>query len=122
MGRQIYAYGYHQDRLTTVTWPDGAVISYEHDAVTGRRTKMTDPDGNITLWLRQHGHEQGVGAMNRPRQTTKETDPDTGLWWFGARWYDPGMGGWISEGWERGTEDSEWFKYCIQKCIQGSSS
>jgi YD repeat-containing protein len=49
-GGQTWTYGYHQDRLTTVTWPDGAVISYQYDAVTGRRTKLTDPDGNTTTY------------------------------------------------------------------------
>jgi RHS repeat-associated protein len=38
----------------------------------------------------------GNVTTHRPRQTTKETDPDTGLRWFGARWYDPAMGSWLS--------------------------
>ena len=37
------------------------------------------------------------GGTDGPRLTTKEQRPDIGLYYFGARWYDPLIGRWLEK-------------------------
>jgi RHS repeat-associated protein len=88
---------YHYDPLgNTVleTGTNGSVLARTDMEAYGEMVREANPAGT---WSAQSLYLNPVlGASNRPRQTTKETDPDTGLRWFGARWYDPAMGSWIS--------------------------
>jgi RHS repeat-associated protein len=72
------------------------------------RAYAYDMTGNVVASI-----DYGTGALNRvemeafgnvlsgdstgPRLTTKELDPTTGLYWFGARWYDPAGGQWLQQ-------------------------
>ncbi len=58
-----------------------AVIDYAIQQVT--KVEM-EPFGNVV----SGGNSPG------PRLTTKDYDPTAGMYWFGARWYDPQVGQW----------------------------
>jgi RHS repeat-associated protein len=92
----------HYDPLGNTVLETGnsaAVLARTDRSAYGEMVREANSAGT---WSSQASNADGgvfdpvLGAANRPRQTTKETDPDTGLRWFGARWYDPAMGSWIS--------------------------
>jgi RHS repeat-associated protein len=93
---------YHYDPLGNTVLETGVnatVLARTDMEAYGEMVRESNAAGT---WSNQPDNSGGgvtdplLGAANRPRQTTKETDPDTGLKWFGARWYDPAMGSWLS--------------------------
>ena len=72
---------------------------YHYDAI-GNVIFITDSSGQIIAEYSQEGFGNVLVATgnvpNNYHLTTKEIDPDTGLYYFGARWYDPQTGRWIS--------------------------
>ncbi|MBI9100648.1 MAG: hypothetical protein JEY91_19405, partial [Spirochaetaceae bacterium] len=74
---------------------------------------LTDIDGNI-LWqndVTPFGEETGEsGFQDRDGfYTGKKIDRDTGLYYFNARWYDPGLGRFITE--DPVKDGVNWFSY-----------
>jgi RHS repeat-associated protein len=92
---------YHYDPLGNTVLETGVnatVLARTDRSAYGEMVRESSATGT---WTTQPDNSWGgysnplLGAAKRPRQTTKETDPDTGLKWFGARWYDPAMGSWL---------------------------
>jgi len=79
----------------TVTVTDG--ITYLHTDVVGNPVAATDSSGAI-IWkesYRPYGdrlNNQASASKNRQWFHGKEVDADTGLSYFGARYYDPTLG------------------------------
>ncbi|MCF6238163.1 MAG: hypothetical protein L3J79_05005 [Candidatus Marinimicrobia bacterium] len=93
-----YRYG---DRLLSLDAPnDGGVQYYHHDAL-GSTVNLTDSTGNtkVSYSLDPWGHIRNqIGtSVNRQIFTGQELDEQTGLIYFGARYYDPDVGRFISQ-------------------------
>jgi len=82
-----YAIKDHQNTVIALADETGVVVeSYEYDAYGN--TKVFDGSGVEML-------ESALG--NRYAFQGREIDWDTGLYYFRARWYDPGTGRWLSK-------------------------
>ncbi len=72
---------------------------YHYDAI-GNVLFITDASGAIVTAYTQEGFGNVLATLsnfsNSYHLTTKEQDPVTGLYYFGARWYDPQVGRWLS--------------------------
>jgi len=72
---------------------------YHYDAI-GNVLMISDLSGNTVASYLQEGFGNVVStngdADNNYHLTTKEMDPDTGLYYFNARWYDQEVGRFVS--------------------------
>jgi len=98
---------------------DGIDYFYLTDHL-GSTVMMTDRDGNI-LWqndVTPFGEETGEsGFVERDGfYTGKKIDPDTGLYYFNARWYDPELGRFITE--DPVKDGVNWFSYANQNPLR----
>jgi RHS repeat-associated protein len=87
---------YHYDPLGNTVLETGVnatVLARTDMEAYGEMVRESNATGT---WTGGTNYWAMPDTPNRPRQTTKETDPDTGLKWFGARWYDPALGSWLS--------------------------
>ncbi|MFB3897885.1 MAG: RHS repeat domain-containing protein, partial [bacterium] len=76
-------------------------LYYHYDPI-GNVQFITDSYGNTTVSYVQEGFGNVIATLgsltsNFYHLTTKELDPDTGLYYFGGRWYDPVIGRWITK-------------------------
>jgi len=76
------------------------VTCYYHTDHLGSPLAMTDAAGSV-VWRRNYkpfGEEINLGglARNTHKFTGKEFDPGTGLYYYGARYYDPVIGRFIT--------------------------
>jgi RHS repeat-associated protein len=93
-----YRYG---DRLLSLDAPsDGGVQYYLHDAL-GSTVDLTDGAGGtkVSYTLDPWGHitDQVGSSVNRMVFTGQEHDEKTGLIYFGARYYDPDAGRFLTQ-------------------------
>ncbi|WP_432822320.1 RHS repeat-associated core domain-containing protein [Trichloromonas sp.] len=93
-----YRYG---DRLLSLDAPvDGGVQYYHHDALRST-VNLTDSAGStkVSYTLDPWGHirSQVGSSVNRQVFTGQEHDENTGLIYFGARYYDPDTARFISQ-------------------------
>jgi len=93
-----YRYG---DRLLSLDAPsDGGIQYYHHDAL-GSTVNLTDSAGatKVSYSLDPWGHirNQVGSSVNRQIFTGQEHDEQTGLIYFGARYYDPDTARFISQ-------------------------
>jgi RHS repeat-associated protein len=76
-----------------------ATTFYHHD-VLGTTLAQTDESGNVTWWANYYPYgskHEGNSPDTRPqRYTGKELDDETGLYYFGARYYNPTLARFIS--------------------------
>lgn len=87
---------------------------FHHTDHLGSTELITDSTGKV-VWS---GNFEAFGAVSRnigqggftPSFTGKQLDPDTGLYYFNARWYDPELGRFISE--DPARDDINWYAYC----------
>ena len=64
----------------------------------GSTTALTDPSGNVVEQEQYDPFGGGSGsALTRYDYTGRERDPDTGLIFYRARWYDPSQGRFITQ-------------------------
>ena len=95
----LLAYYQYADRLIALAQPLGKQY-YHHDAL-GSTIGLTDAAGNDTKSYRLDPwgniRSQSGSSDNRHIFTGKEHDVNTGLVYFGARYYDPEVGRFISQ-------------------------
>ena len=77
----------------------GGTASYFVTDHLGTTHILTDASGNITSSLSYDSFGNGTSgsASTRYTYTGRESDAETGLLYYRARWYDPGQGRFISE-------------------------
>jgi len=79
----------------------GDKVYFYHNDHLGSPLAMTDMQGNV-VWRRDYkpfGEEidpGGATATNTHKYTGKEYDAETGLYYYGARYYDPVIGRFLS--------------------------
>jgi len=79
----------------------GEIVHFYHNDHLGSPLAMTDEDGSV-VWRRDYfpfGQEIDPGGettFNPHTFTGKEFDAETGLYYYGARYYDPVIGRFIS--------------------------
>ncbi|MGH8480804.1 MAG: RHS repeat domain-containing protein, partial [Gammaproteobacteria bacterium] len=70
------------------------VVTYYHNDALGSPIIATDQQGRV-VWRKSYapyGQPIGQTAPNEPGYTGKFEEPDLGIQYFGARWYDPRIG------------------------------
>ncbi len=70
------------------------MVTYYHNDALGSPIIATDQDGRV-VWRKSYtpyGQPIGPAAPNEPGYTGKFEEPDLGIQYFGARWYDPRIG------------------------------
>lgn len=95
---------------------------YHYDAI-GNVMFITDTSGNKVVDYVQEGFGNVlavIGSLTTDNWhlTTKESDPQTGLYYFGARWYDPVIGRWITRE-PTGADGPNLYHYCFNDPING---
>ena len=95
----LLAHYRYADRLLSLD--TGASTQYYHHDALGSTTNLTDGSGNnqVSYKLDPWGHirdQQGT-SINRQVFTGQEHDENTGLIYFGARYYDPDTGRFITQ-------------------------
>jgi RHS repeat-associated protein len=75
------------------------VSEYLHQDHLGSTRLRTDSAGNVVyeVGYQPYGVEVGESGSERFKYTGKSEDESTGLYYFGARFYDPGVGRFITE-------------------------
>ena len=87
---------------------------YLHTDHLGSVTAVTDEAGSL-VWAAGYTPFGGTGDPQRMGEryalfTGKQFDPDVGLYYFNARWYDPEAGRFISE--DPARDGGNWYAYC----------
>ncbi|MCP4581933.1 MAG: hypothetical protein GY839_09955 [candidate division Zixibacteria bacterium] len=95
----LLAHYSYADRLLNLSTDDG-IQYYHHDAL-GSTVNLTDSDGNtlVSYTLDPWGNirSQSGSSVNRQIFTGQEYDENTGLIYFGARYYDPDTSRFITQ-------------------------
>ena len=99
-----YQYSNHQGSATLETNADGEVISYEE----------YHPFGTSAYRSAKPGFEL---SLKRYRFSGKERDDETGLYYFGARYYAPWLGRWTSADPAGFVDGLNLFRYCTNSPI-----
>jgi RHS repeat-associated protein len=105
--KQVYtlkqaALGHIISERTNTAWnAQGAPTAWSdkwfHFDLLGNTTGEIGPDGSVTTQVDMEAFGTVLsGGQNGYRLTTKQYDPDAGLYYFNARWYDPNMPRFIS--------------------------
>src|SRR5208283_1579186 len=78
---------------------NGQDYFYHYDPI-GNVLMITNAQGNVIANYTQEGFGNVIASTgstnNNYHLTTREQDPDLGLYYVYARWYDPQIGRWIS--------------------------
>ena len=96
---------------TSCTPADHLDTWYKYNDV-GNVIATLDYNGNITsrIDMESFGTVHKGGGYNTPRLTTKEYDMESGLYYFGARWYDKEQGRWIQQE-PAGFDGPNWYHF-----------
>lgn len=79
----------------------GEIVHFYHNDHVGSSLALTDQDGNV-VWTRDYkpfGEEIALGGettANTHKYAGRELDPETGLYCYSGRYYDPALGRFIS--------------------------
>ena len=85
---------------------------YTHTDHLGSVTTVTDSEGTL-VWDNEYlpfGEEQTPDESRFAMFTGKQKDPDTGLYYFNARWYDASLGRFVTQDPIR--DGVNWYAYC----------
>jgi RHS repeat-associated protein len=96
---------------------------YTHRDHLGSSSVVTDSNGNVVNWNANHPYGEnwqvspaGTADLDKHRFTGKETDASSGLVYFGARFYDPEVGRFITV--DPGKDGLNWYAYCDNNPIK----
>jgi RHS repeat-associated protein len=112
----IYALGKHLARVDGAIGDTTTKVYYYHTDQVGSIRKITDQQGKV-VWDTQYeafGNQfNQTGSIEELHSFTgKELDPDTGLYYFNARWYDSELGRFVSEDPEGDPNNPNLYVYC----------
>jgi RHS repeat-associated protein len=112
----IYALGKHLARVDGAIGDTTTKVYYYHTDQVGSIRKITDQQGKV-VWDTQYeafGNQfNQTGSIEELHSFTgKELDPDTGLYYFNARWYDSELGRFVSEDPEGDPNSPNLYGYC----------
>ncbi|MGD9153955.1 MAG: RHS repeat-associated core domain-containing protein, partial [Bacillota bacterium] len=95
----------------------GGTIYYTHRDHLGSSSVVTDSTGKVVNWNANYPYGEnwqvspaGTIDLDKHRFTGKETDASSGLIYFGARFYDPEVGRFISV--DPAKQELNWYAYC----------
>jgi RHS repeat-associated protein len=94
----INNYVYGPDNLPIEHISSGTVLYYQHDQL-GSTRMLTDANGNVTSTAAYTPYGQAVASSGAPSPlgyAGQYTDSETGLLYMDHRYYDPGIGQFIS--------------------------
>ena len=93
--KYVHAPGFDEPVATD----DGAVLAYLHADALGSIVKVTDGTGVVTSSRRYDAWGNFENGTEQPGYafTGREWDPEAGLYYYRARYYDPRAGRFISE-------------------------
>jgi RHS repeat-associated protein len=97
------ALGHIISERTNTAWnAQGAATAWGdkwfHFDLLGNTTGEIGPDGSVTTQVDMEAFGTVLsGGQNGYRLTTKQYDPDAGLYYFNARWYLPSPSRWLEE-------------------------
>ena len=94
--KHIYAGG---QRIATVL--SNSTVYYYHTDHLGSSTLITNSDGAVVQSVKYYGfgatrYQDPLGNILDYKYTGQEEDPETGLYYYGARYYDPALGMFIT--------------------------
>ncbi|MES9905951.1 MAG: RHS repeat-associated core domain-containing protein, partial [Sedimenticola sp.] len=96
---QLLAHYRYADKLISLN--DGSATQYYHQDALGSTTNLTQADGTLQVSYRLdpwgHIRDQVGSSVNRQVFTGQEHDEQTGLIYFGARYYDPDTARFITQ-------------------------
>jgi RHS repeat-associated protein len=122
----IYASGKHLARVDGVIGDTAAKVYYYHTDHIGSIRKITDSQGKV-VWNSDYAafgtQENKSGSIEELHSFTgKELDPDTGLYYYNARWYDSDLGRFISEDPEVDPNNPNLYVYCANNPLISTDS
>jgi RHS repeat-associated protein len=124
----VYALGKHLARVDGAIGDTAAKVYYYHNDQVGSIRKITDQQGNV-VWDTQYeafgSQFNQTGSLEELHSFTgKELDPDTGLYYFNARWYDSELGRFVSEDPAADPNNPNLYTYCTNNRVpsQGTHS
>ena len=98
----------------TGTSGSGSTTYYATTDQLGSVTQVTNSTGTV-VWASEYTPYGGLAGAQGTYNFTgfftgKDIDPDTGLYYFNARWYDPELGRFVSE--DPAGQGTNWYSYC----------
>ena len=98
----------------TGTSGSGSTTYYATTDQLGSVTQVTNSTGTV-VWASEYTPYGGLAGAQGTYNFTgfftgKDIDPDTGLYYFNARWYDPALGRFVSE--DPAGQGTNWYSYC----------
>jgi len=97
--RSKYVFGLGLDEPLSID--QSSILHYYHGDGLGSVNELTDASGNVARTYRYDGFGKIIaqtGSLDQPFTFTgREYDPETGLYYYRARYYDPKAGRFISK-------------------------
>ena len=117
-GDELICYAYRKGKHLAKFTPNETYF-YGTDHL-GSTTVMTDSNGEVVWrgYISPFGDSAtGEGSIQEAvKFTGKELDPETGLYYFNARWYDPKLGKFITE--DPARDGINWYVYVLNNPLR----
>ena len=94
----------------TVAEESGGVVKFYHKDHLGSTRVVTDSSGNKVAEYTYEPFGKVITGADGEQSFTGKKQDSTGLFYFGARFYDPELGKWITQ--DPAKDGTNWFAYC----------